>query len=120
MFQVCSKLAMILGLCLPNAFKFVKIILTIEHLIPQTGIRIIAQLLHLKLSDSLMIEVQLLATVAYCANVSACSCNLTIYLLKHNSYLLKWHLFADRFGAPTIILYTLISSRTVAFDAFQS
>ena len=41
MFQVCSKLAMILGLCLPNAFKFVKIILTIEHLIPQTGIRII-------------------------------------------------------------------------------
>ena len=27
---------------------------------------------------------------------------LTIYLLKHNSHLLKWHLFADCFGAPTI------------------
>ena len=119
MFQVCSKLAMILGLGLPNAFKFVKIILTIEHLILQTGIRIITQLLHLKLSDSLMIEVQLLATVAYCAKVSACSCNLTIYLLKHNSYLLKCHMFADCFCTPTIILYTLISSRTVAFDAFQ-
>ena len=120
MLQFCSKQAVILGLRLPDTFKFIEIILTIEHLILQTCIRIIAQLLHLKLSHSLMIEVQLLATVAYCAKVSACSCNLTIYLLKHNSYLLKCHMFADCFCTPTIILYTLISSTSVAFDAFQA
>ena len=39
MLQFCSKLAVILGLRLPDTFKFIEIILTIEHLILRKRIR---------------------------------------------------------------------------------
>ena len=76
------------GLRLPNPFKLVLIILTIENLIFQAVVRILVQLRHLVLANSLMVEIEFLASVADVAQISAGIVDLTIDFLEHDNQLL--------------------------------
>ena len=81
-----------LGLRLPNGFKLIQIVLSIENLIFQAVVWILIQLRHLVLTDCLMIEIEFLASVADVAQITACIVDLTIDFLEHDNQLL-WRKF---------------------------
>lgn len=107
-----------LRLSLPDTFKFIKIVLTVKHLIFKTEIRILIKLGHLILPDSKLIKKQLFAAVAYSSEISARIFYLSINFLQDYCKSFKVYFMLQAFSTPCIIFFFLLPSLDIALYAF--